>query len=82
MPDYTSSLLKHLRKQLHQIAIELNVPKNLIIEMALNIYLTEIDKAAFAASFQNARGDRDLLNIAEEGMSDAIQQLEIGDETS
>ena len=79
---YTSSLPDHLLSRLGQVARELSLPKNKIIERALEIYLIELDKAAFAASFRKAKGDKDLLMIAEEGMSDYLNQLEHWDATS
>lgn len=82
MPAYTSSLPYELLAQLKYFAEELGVPKNRIIERALSVYLKELDKAAYAKSFQSARGDRDLLSIAEEGMTDYLSQLDSWDETS
>ncbi len=76
MPTYTSSLPKDLLDRLSKLAEELRLPKNKIIERALTIYLKEIDKAAYVKSFQRAKGDRDLLSVAEEGMTDYLDQLE------
>ena len=80
MGTYTSSLPDELLVKLSSFSQEMDLPKNKIIERALEIYLTEIDKAAFAASFSKARGDEDLLAIAEEGMADYYQQLNEWDE--
>ncbi len=80
MPTYTSSLPQDLIQRLSAVAKELRLPKNAIIAKALDIYLTELDKAAFAASFRKASGDHDLLAIAEEGMADYVQQLITADE--
>ena len=82
MPTYTSSLPLPLLEKLSNLAREYNLPKNKIIEKALELYLTEIDKAAFAASFRRAKGDKDLLLIAEEGLVDYYKQLEYFDEAS
>ncbi len=81
MATYTSSLPDRLLHRLGQMAKELSLPKNKIIEKALEIYLTEMDKAAFAFSFRKAKGDEDLLEIAEEGMTDYFNQLEDWDAT-
>ena len=35
-----------------------------IIEKALKVYLEQIDKAQFKASYKRAVGDKDLLSIA------------------
>ena len=69
-----------IRDRLSAVAKELRLPKNAIIAKALDIYLTELDKAAFAASFRKSSGDQDLLAIAEEGMADYVQQLITADE--
>lgn len=82
MITYTSTLPAELLEKLKKIATEMNLPKNKIIEQALDLYLTEIDKAAFATSFKNAQKDQDLLKIAEEGIQDYYKQLEDWDETS
>ena len=82
MVTYTSTLPDDLLEKLRKIAGELNLPKNKIIEQALELYLTEIDKAAFAASFKKAQKDQELLRIAEEGIHDYYKQLEHWDETS
>ena len=80
MVTYTSSLPPDLLARLDSLAKELEIPKNRIIEKALNIYLTEIDKIAYANSFRNASKDEDLLSIAEEGMADYVRQLNFVDE--
>ena len=82
MPTYTSSLPQHLLEKLSSLAREYSLPKNKIIEKALDLYLTEIDKAAYAASFKRAKGDKDLLIVAEEGMTDYYKQLDSLDEAS
>ena len=80
MSTYTSSLPDDLLLRLSKVAKDLGLPKNKIIEKALDIYLTALDKAAYAASFRNAQGDKDLLSIAEEGMSDYLGHLKAWDE--
>jgi len=81
MSAYTSSIPDHLIRKLSDFAKELNMSKSSIIQNALEIYLRELDKAAFAADFRALRGDEGLLKIAEEGMSDYIAQLNQIDET-
>lgn len=80
MTTFTSSLPESLLKNLGKAAKELNVPKNKIIEKALNIYLEQLDKAMFKASYKKAKGDQDLLTIAEEGSAEYLSQLTDWDE--
>lgn len=75
MATYTSSLPDKLLKDLAQAAADLKLPKNKIIEKALELYLLEIEKAQFAKSYRRAARDKDTLLIAEEGMADYFKQL-------
>lgn len=50
-----------------------------MIEKALRIYLDQINKAEYIKSYKEAFNDDNILNIAEEGMEDYLNQL--GDET-
>lgn len=76
MATFTSSLPQELLDQLAKTASELKVPKNRIIQKALQYYLTEIDKAQYAKSFQRAAKEPEMLEIAEEGIEDWFQILE------
>jgi len=80
MTTYTSSLPEKLLNRLAEVATELSLPKNKIIERALEIYLTELDKARYARSFQQYSDDPDILSIAEEGLDDYYLQLKEHDE--
>jgi hypothetical protein len=80
MATFTSSLPKSLLQLLEKKAKELNLPKNKLIERALTIYLDQLNKSAYAQSFQRMANDKDLLAIAEEGMEDYLSQLEKEDE--
>lgn len=82
MATFTSSLPDELLTTLAKTAKELRVPKNKIIEKALNLYLEQLDKAKFAKSFKRASTDQDLMLIAEEGMADYYTQLKDWDETA
>ena len=75
MATFTSSLPDKLLKDLAQVASDLKLPKNKIIEKALELYLLEIEKAQYAKSFRRAAKDKDTLLIAEEGMADYFKQL-------
>jgi hypothetical protein len=76
MANFTSSLPDDLLKQLADEAKELKLPKNKLIEKALSIYLEQIEKARFVASYKRMADDPDMLAMAEEGMADYFQQLE------
>ncbi len=76
MATFTSSLPKELLDQLAKTATELKIPKNKLIQKALQRYLTQIEKAQFAQSFQRANNDPEMLEIAEEGIEEWFQILE------
>ncbi|MDC8001102.1 ribbon-helix-helix domain-containing protein [Aequorivita todarodis] len=76
MATFTSSLPDHILEQLSQAAKDLQLPKNKIIEKALEIYLEQLDRAAFLKSYKKMANDPDMLAMAEEGMADYFKQLE------
>jgi hypothetical protein len=80
MTTYTSSLPKTTLENLAKFANELKIPKNLIIQRALDAYLKELDKALMRKSFAQYADDKELLLIAEEGLSDYIAELKLEDE--
>lgn len=80
MATFTSSLPDELLVKLSEMAKELKMPKNKLIEQALELYLTEIEKAQYAKSFRRASKDKDTMLIAEEGMADYFKMLQEYDE--
>ncbi len=80
MATFTSSLPDELLLKLAQVAKELKMPKNKLIEKALELYLLEIEKAQYANSFRRAAKDSETLQIAEEGMADYFKMLQEFDE--
>ena len=76
MATFTSSLPDRILDQLAQAANDLKLPKNKIIEKALEIYLEQLDRAAYAKSYKRMANDPDMLAMAEEGMVDYFKQLE------
>lgn len=76
MSTYTSTLPEELLKQLREVSARLSVPKNKIIEKALRIYLEQIERADYIASFREMQSDEELLLIAEEGMAEYLKQTE------
>ncbi len=76
MATFTSSLPDHLLEQLAETAKELKMPKNKVIEKALEIFLDEIQRAKYAESYRRAAKDKDMMAMAEEGMADYFKQLQ------
>jgi predicted transcriptional regulator len=62
--------------KLNELAQTLKVPKNQIIERALNKYLTEVERQLYIRSFKQLAGDEDLLKLAEDGMGDYLKVFE------
>lgn len=77
MATFTSTLPNSLLELLNKKAKELNMPKNKLIEKALQIYLTHLNKAEYIRSYKQMATDTDILQIAEEGMSDYLTQLKM-----
>jgi hypothetical protein len=59
------------------MAIKLSVPKNRIIEKALQVYLDQLTRAEYVKSFKLAGDDINIIEMAEEGMADYLKQLEL-----
>lgn len=76
MATFTSSLPDKLLKELAATASELKLPKNKLIEKALEYYLDQIKRAQYAKSFQRASKDPDMIAMAEEGMEDYARMLD------
>lgn len=79
MATFTSTLPDEVLGRLNEMAQKLSMPKNKIIEKALQIYLDQLNRAEYIKSYKQAGQDENLLDIAEEGMEDYLKQL--GDET-
>ncbi len=75
MPAFTTSLPDDLLRDLAQRAEAYGLPRNRFIERALRIYLEQLDKAEFRASYQRMAQDPDTLQVAEEGMVAYLEQL-------
>ncbi|HNQ26832.1 MAG TPA: ribbon-helix-helix domain-containing protein [Aquaticitalea sp.] len=75
MATFTSSLPDKLLNNLAAVAKELKIPKNKIIEKALELYLEQLDKAAYLKSYKKMAEDEDMLHMVEEGMADYYKQL-------
>lgn len=75
MVTFTSTLPEELLGKLHEMAKKLAVPKNKIIEKALEIYLDQLTRAEYVRSYKNAGSDENIMTMAEEGMEDYLEQL-------
>tara|TARA_R110002126_G_scaffold274775_1_gene419981 strand:+ start:4356 stop:4604 length:249 start_codon:yes stop_codon:yes gene_type:complete len=82
MATFTSSLPDNLLKKLSVLAKELQLPKNRLIENALEIYLEQIEKASYIKSYKQAAIDKDILIVAEEGMQDYFDTINNADSNS
>lgn len=76
MTTFTSSLPDKLLQDLDKTSKELKLPKNKLIEKALELFLDEIQKAKYAKSFKRAAKDKDIMAMAEEGMADYYKMLQ------
>ena len=76
MTTFTSSLPEEVFKDLDKTAKRLSVPKNKLIERALRVYLDQLNRAEYELSFRRASSDKDILDMAEEGMEDYLKQLD------
>lgn len=75
MTTYTSTLPDDLLKRLTEIAKELKLPKNKLIEKALTRYLDDIKKAQYAKSFQKVAQSKEMMELAEEGLPEYFKTL-------
>ena len=75
MSTFTSTLPDQLLDRLSQKAKELKMPKNKLIQKALESYLDQLNKAEYIQSFKQAAQDEDIMKIAEEGMATYIIQI-------
>ncbi|HIP48305.1 MAG TPA: ribbon-helix-helix domain-containing protein [Lutibacter sp.] len=82
MTTFTSTLPDSLLKQLHLYSKKLKLPKNKLIEKALQVYLDQLERAEYIRSFRQYKNDTDITNMAEEGMIEYLQQIQDTDETS
>ena len=76
MTTFTSSLPDDLLKRLANASLKMKLPKNKLIEKALDIYLEQLDRAAYLKSYKKMAKDEDMILMAEEGMADYLQQLQ------
>lgn len=75
MSTFTSSLPDDVLQQLDKMSKRLQLPKNKLIEKALRIYLDQLNRAEYVKSYKKLAKDTDTLQLAEEGMTDYLSQL-------
>ncbi|WP_299012460.1 ribbon-helix-helix domain-containing protein [uncultured Polaribacter sp.] len=75
MATFTSSLPDNLLEKLSALAKELQLPKNRLIENALELYLEQVEKASYIKSYKQAATDKDILLVAEEGMQEYFSEI-------
>jgi len=75
MATFTSTLPDDLLQRLADYAKKLSLPKNKLIENALNLYLDHLKRAEYVKSYRTAADDEDILMVAEEGMDSYLKQI-------
>ncbi|WP_026966357.1 ribbon-helix-helix domain-containing protein [Algoriphagus terrigena] len=75
MATFTSTLPDDLLQRLADYAKKLSLPKNKLIENALNLYLDHLKRAEYVKSYRTADDDEDILMVAEEGMDSYLKQI-------
>lgn len=72
---FTSSIDNSLMQKLRKYSDKYKMPKNKIIEQALNKFFDELKKAEYRRSFKRAAKDKKMLEMAEEGLEDYVEIL-------
>ncbi len=73
---YTSSISESLMKKLRQYSIKYKMPKNKIIEKALNNYFEQIKKAEYIKSFKIEKNESENMELAEQGLGDFLKMID------
>lgn len=73
---FTSSINSVVMKRLRAYADKYKMPKNKIIETALNNYFDELRRSEYINSFKRANKDPEMLEMAEEGFKDYLRILD------
>ena len=75
MATFTSTLPDDLLQRLAEYAKKLSLPKNKLMENALNLYLDHLKRAEYVKSYRTSSEDEEMISLAEEGMADYLKQL-------
>lgn len=73
---FTSTLPADTWQVLEAYARKFNVPRNKILEQALQAYFGRLKQAEYIKSFKKASGDSELESMAEEGLDDYLKILD------
>jgi len=73
---FTSSIKNSLMKKLRDYSHKYKMPKNRIIERALNNYFEELKRAEYVESFKRAKNDPEMLELAEAGLGDFLEMID------
>ena len=76
MAIFTSTLPDELWQKLNEKATSMQMPKNKLIERALALYIEHLNRAEYIKTFKMMSDDNDILLMAEEGMTEYLNQLE------
>ena len=72
---YTSTLPSVMMEEVVEYAAKKKISKNKVIEMALSEFLIAEKKKRMAASFKLAAQDPELIEMADWGLADYLEQL-------
>lgn len=72
---YTSTLPSVVMEEVAEYAIKKNVSKNKVIEIALRKLFEEEMKKELQETFKLANEDKELLQLAESGLGEYLEQL-------
>lgn len=75
MATFTSSLPDKTLAQLSSMAKKLDIPKNQLINQALIRYFFELERQQYIDSFKEVACDDEMLELAEQGLGDFLDQL-------
>jgi hypothetical protein len=75
MGTFTGTLPDNLLKLLDDKSKQLATPQSKLIERAILLYLDHLNRAEFVKSYKEMAHDTDLLEMAEIGMEDYLNQL-------
>lgn len=76
MQTFTSSLPESLINRLNERAKALKLPKNKVMERALQAYLNHLDRQEYKATFLRMQHDPAFVSDLEMGLDDYLQSLE------
>lgn len=72
---FTSSLPLELKETLEEYATKHRLPKNKVIEQALDFFFHEQKRKAFVEGLKKYGHDKEMVEMAEWGMDDYADQL-------